>query len=156
MLTAISQFDLAIVGGGPAGSSAAITAARTGARTALFEARDFPRHRVCGEFVSAESLDLLAGLMQDAPEAAALFAKAPVINRTRFLFGGRVIEVEVSPAALSITRYDLDALLWCAAQQKGVEVHSNCEVTAIDGDGPFTLKNSAGSYTSKALIVAAG
>ena len=151
MPNAISQFDLAIIGGGPAGSSAAITAARMGAKVALFEARDFPRHKVCGEFVSAESLDLLAGLLQDAPETAALLARAPVIERTRLLFGGRVIEVEVSPAALSISRYDLDALLWNAAQRAGVEVRPNCEVTACDGDGPFTLQTSSGSLLREGL-----
>ena len=156
MLNSMHQFDLAIVGGGPAGAAAAITAARMGAKAVLFEARDFPRHRVCGEFVSAESLDLLFGLLRDAPEAAALFAKAPVINRTCLLFGGRVIEAAVSPAALSISRYDLDALLWDAAQSAGVEAHSNCEAIASDGDGPFALQTCAGSYTSRALIVAAG
>ncbi len=156
MLSAGSQFDLAIVGGGPAGSSAAITAARMGAEVALFEARDFPRHKVCGEFVSAESLDLLFGLTQNLPETATLFSKAPVINRSRFLFGRRVIDVKVAPAALSISRYDLDALLWSAAQRGGVEADSNCEVTAIDGDGPFLLQTSSGSYTSRALIIAAG
>ena len=103
---------------------------------------DFPRHKVCGEFVSAESLDLLAGLLQDVPETADLLAKAPVIDRTRLLFGGRMIEVKVAPAGLSISRYDLDALLWEAAERAGVDVHPNCEVTASDGDGPFTLQTS--------------
>jgi menaquinone-9 beta-reductase len=156
MLNPIPQFDLAIIGGGPAGTSAAIMAARRGAKVALFEARNFPRHKVCGEFVSAESLDLLTGLVQDVPETAELLARAPVIGRTRLLFGGRVIEVEVAPAGLSISRYDLDALLWNAAQRTGVEVRPNCEVTASDGDGPFTLETSAGTYTAKTLIVAAG
>jgi flavin-dependent dehydrogenase len=155
-MSAPAQFDLAIIGSGPAGSGAAITAARMGAKVALFEARDFPRYKVCGEFVSAESLDLLAGLTQDLTETATLFAKAPLINCARLFFGRRVIEVEVAPAGLSIPRYDLDALLWCAAQHAGAEVHSNCEVAAIDGDGPFALKTSSGSYTSKAVIVAAG
>ena len=151
-----SQFDLAIVGGGPAGSSAAITAARAGARVALFEARDFPRHKVCGEFVSAESLDLLAQLLGDTPGAVSGFASAPVIKRMRLLFGGRVIEVEISPAGLSIPRYILDALLWDAAQRAGVEVHSNCEITACNGEGPFILQNSSVSFVSKAVIIAAG
>jgi len=156
MLNANPQFDLAIIGGGPAGTSAAITAARMGAKVVLFEARDFPRHRVCGEFVSAESLDLLAGMLQNTPQAASVFANAPVIDRTRLLLGKRVIEAAVSPAALSISRYDLDAFLWDAAQSAGVEVHSNCEVIASDGDGPFTLQTSDGDHRSKALIVAAG
>ena len=156
MSAVAGQFDLAVVGAGPAGSSAAISAARMGANVALFEARDFPRHKVCGEFISAESLDLLAGLLQDVPETASLLANAPVIDRARLLLGERMIEAAVSPAGLSISRYDLDALLWVAAQRAGVEVHSICEVTASDGDGPFILQTSFGSYSTKALIVAAG
>jgi flavin-dependent dehydrogenase len=156
VLSAATQLDLAIIGGGPAGASAAITATRAGARVALFEARDFPRHKVCGEFVSAESLDLLAELLRDTPGAASVWASAPVIERMRLLFGERKIEVEVSPAGLSITRFDLDALLWDAAQRAGVEAHSNCEVTACGGEGPFSLQTSFGSYSAQAVVVAAG
>jgi menaquinone-9 beta-reductase len=156
MLNAPSQFDLAIVGAGPAGSACAITAARLGASVGLFEAKDFPRHRVCGEFISAESLDVFAGLVKDVPAAAKVFEAAPVIDRTRLLLGERVIASPVSPPALSISRYDLDALLWDASRRAGVATHSNCEALASDGDGPFTLRMSSGSITAKALIVAAG
>jgi menaquinone-9 beta-reductase len=85
-----------------------------------------------------------------------VWASAPVIERMRLLFGGRVIDVGISPAGLSITRYDLDALLWAAAQSAGVEAHSNREVTLCDGKGPFSLQTSSGSYTAKAVIVATG
>ncbi len=104
-----AQFDLAVVGAGPAGTSAAITAARHGARVGLFEAKDFPRHRVCGEFVSAESLDVLAALLQDVPAAGTLFENAPVIEQYAPLAGGRVIEIagsssrhSASPAMISM------------------------------------------------------
>jgi len=127
-----------------------------GAKVALFEARDFPRHKVCGEFVSAESLNLLAGLLGGTPNAAFVFTAAPVIRLTRLLFRERVIEVGISPPALSITRYHLDALLWDAAQVTGVQVHSNCEASVIDGDGPFRIQTASGNYWAKALIVAAG
>ncbi len=150
------QFDLAIVGAGPAGTSCAITASRLGARVVLFEAKDFPRHRVCGEFVSAESLDVLAGLLQHVPAAEELFRTAPAIHRMRLLLGERVIAAPVTPPALSISRYELDSLLWNAARRSGAETHPNCEVVGNDGDGPFTLQTSSGTFSAKALIVAAG
>jgi len=156
MLTPHPQFDVAIIGGGPAGSSAAITAARRGARVVLLEARDFPRHKVCGEFVSAEALDVLAALLQDKPSAKALFDGAPIIDRTRLLLGTRIIEAPVLPAALSLTRYDLDEHLWKAAQVAGVETRANCEVLASEGDGPFQLQTSSGLFSAQSLIVAAG
>ena len=56
-------YDLIIIGGGPAGTSAAIFAARLGASVLLLERGRFPRHKVCGEFVSAESLSLLRDLL---------------------------------------------------------------------------------------------
>src|ERR1700733_4135597 len=107
-LLASSQFDLAVIGAGPAGSSAAISAARQGARVLLLEARDFPRHKVCGEFVSAEALDVLTTLLGGALSANRLFESAPVIDRMRLLLGTRVLEAPVLPGGLSITRYDLD------------------------------------------------
>jgi len=59
----MSRYDLIVIGAGPGGSSAAILAARKGARVLLLERGAFPRHKVCGEFVSAESLDLLETLL---------------------------------------------------------------------------------------------
>lgn len=156
MLNATSQFDLAIIGGGPAGSSAAIAVARLGASVVLFEARNFPRHKVCGEFLSAEALDVLASLLQNLPTGRALLDSAPAIQRTRLFLGTRMIEASVSPSALSITRYDLDFQLWMAAEAAGVAALANCEVTASEGSGPFRLTTSGVSYSAKALIIAAG
>src|SRR5450631_2856516 len=110
------QFDLAIVGAGPAGTSCAITSARLGAKVALFEAKDFPRHRVCGEFVSAESLNVLASLLQEVPAARTLFQTAPAIRYTCLSLNERVIAAPLPAPALSISRYELDALLWEAAR----------------------------------------
>ncbi len=154
MLTA--DFDLAIVGAGPAGSSAAITAARLGARVVLLEARDFPRQKVCGEFVSAEALGVLTGLLRDLPSAKTMFERAPAIGRMRLLFGSRIVEASVSPPALSIPRYDLDWQMWEAAQHARVETRANWEVSASEGDGPFRLQAPSGEITARALIVAAG
>ena len=62
----LNAYDLIIIGGGPAGTSAAISAARAGASVLLLERGRFPRHKVCGEFVSAESLGLLDDLLDRA------------------------------------------------------------------------------------------
>ncbi|HEY1730553.1 MAG TPA: NAD(P)/FAD-dependent oxidoreductase [Terriglobales bacterium] len=157
MLTANHKtFDLAVVGAGPAGASSGITAARLGANVVLFEAKSFPRHKVCGEFVSAESLDVLVELFRDSESGRRLVDSAGVLRRARLFLGGRTIDAPVSPPAVSITRYDLDAALWESARLAGVEARSNCEVTSITGDGPFQLTTAAGSYFARALVIAAG
>jgi flavin-dependent dehydrogenase len=156
MLNADKPFDLAVIGAGPGGTAAAITAARLGARVLLLEAKDFPRHKVCGEFVSAESLDVLAELFRDSEPGLALLDSAPVLRRARLLLGRRTVEAPVSPASVSITRYDLDAALWEAAQLAGVETQARCELTALKGDGPFEAISSSGVYEARAVVIAAG
>lgn len=156
MLIARNHFDLAIVGGGPAGTSAAITAARAGANVLLVEARQFPRHKVCGEFVSAEALGVLRALLSHHPRPDALFSATPAIDRVRLLLGKRSIEATISPPALSIPRYVLDDSLWQAARQAAVDCRDNFEATAFEGNGPVTLRTTTAKITAKVLIVAAG
>ncbi len=156
MLTADKSFDLAVVGGGPAGTSTAITAARSGARVVLLEAAEFPRHKVCGEFVSAESLDVLSELLRDSPAGQALLESAPTLGRARLFLGNRMIEAPVSPAAVSISRYDLDAALWEAARAVGVEAYAHCEVTSLSGDGPFEATTAFCRCCAAAVVIAAG
>lgn len=152
----MSTTEVAVIGAGPAGSSAAITAARLGIRVTLLEAGSFPRQKVCGEFLSPEALDVAADLLRELPSADTVFRSAPVLDRMRLLLGGRTIEASIRPPALSVARYDLDALLWEAAVHAGVRAESNCEVRSIDGSGPFTLRTSHGVVTAAAVIVAAG
>ncbi len=151
-----SSFDLAIIGGGPAGASAAITAARMGASVALFDLGDFPRQKVCGEFVSAESLELLRDLLRDHPQAQKLFGDAPVISRARIFVSGSCLEAAINPPALSIPRYALDLSLWESAQQAGATAYKKCEVLSVEGNGPFTLATAQGIVSVKAVILCAG
>jgi menaquinone-9 beta-reductase len=148
------MYDLIVIGGGPAGTSAAIACARNGARVLLLERGRFPRQKVCGEFVSAESLDLLACLL--APQDERLLGDAVRISRARIFFDDRLIETPVHPPAASIPRLSLDAALWNSAERCGVEARQQVVVQSISGTGPFLVASSAGEFRSRALINAAG
>src|SRR6185295_11120078 len=56
------QYDVIIVGGGPAGTSAAITLAQSGIRVLVLESKHMPRHKLCGEFIAPECYPTLARL----------------------------------------------------------------------------------------------
>jgi flavin-dependent dehydrogenase len=161
--SASRAFDLAVIGGGPAGTSAAITAARTGARVLLLERGRLPRQRVCGEFVSSESLTLLAGLLeQTAPD---LLRQAIRIPEARLFFDGRALAAPVDPPAASIARFDLDFALWQAAEQCGVVTRTEMAVERIVRDDFFHLTTNAGEaqnmppknkFRARAVINATG
>ncbi len=47
------DFDVLIIGAGPAGSATAIHAGRAGLRVLLMDASAFPRDKVCGDSLSS-------------------------------------------------------------------------------------------------------
>ena len=147
-------FDLAVIGGGPAGASAAITAARAGARVLLLERGRLPRQRVCGEFVSAESLILLADLLQTS--APALLRDALRIPHTRLFFDGHSVPAPIDPPAASIARFDLDYALWQAAELAGVSARMDTTIENVEGHGPFMLRTLAEEFHAQAVINASG
>src|SRR3989440_1041813 len=55
----ITMFDVAVVGAGPAGATAALTLARRGLSVALLERDDLPRYKTCGGGLVARALALL-------------------------------------------------------------------------------------------------
>jgi glycine/D-amino acid oxidase-like deaminating enzyme len=55
-------YDVAIIGGGLAGLSAAIQFRRSGHSVLLVEKEAYPFHKVCGEYISMESAGYLSGL----------------------------------------------------------------------------------------------
>jgi len=149
----VPAFDVAIIGGGPAGSSTAITLARAGARVLLLERGRFPRHKVCGEFVSAESLALLASLVPETSSMAKLS-----IDHTCLFVDSRVVSATITPPAASIKRYDLDLALWNTARASGAECREQSDVTSVSRDEElFTLRDASGeSFTARCIVDATG
>ncbi|HEU5414087.1 MAG TPA: NAD(P)/FAD-dependent oxidoreductase [Candidatus Angelobacter sp.] len=146
-----ADYDLVIAGGGPAGSAAAITAARKGARVLLLEKGRFPRHKVCGEFVSPESLRLLTTLL-----GSDVFVNLPQITSARIFVDGRELTIAVSPPARSIPRYDLDASLLNAAKEAGATVREDTSVRLVLPGKLFTVTVEAATLKAKAVINASG
>jgi flavin-dependent dehydrogenase len=56
------MIDVAIIGGGISGLSMAIHCARAGLKTMILEKDEYPKHKVCGEYISNESKEYLIKL----------------------------------------------------------------------------------------------
>lgn len=131
------RYDLIVIGGGPAGAAAAITAARTGKRVLLLERGRVPRHKVCGEFISPEATGLLRDLL--GPTAETLLANAPRISRARLFIDGRILEAPIPEPALSLPRFQLDEALWTAALAAGAGCRAETQVDAVSESEDFEV-----------------
>lgn len=108
-----------VIGGGPAGAMAAIAARQTGADVRVFEKSAFPRHKVCGEFLSPG----IVALLQGAGCEDEFLALRPALIRTMELhFGPRVVRHTLPQAAYGLSRFALDRLLLDRAVTLGAEV----------------------------------
>jgi menaquinone-9 beta-reductase len=146
-----AQYDVIVAGAGPAGSACAITAARAGARVLLLEKDRFPRHKVCGEFVSPESLGLLEGLLGESKRA-----NYPAVNSARIFVDGKSLTLPVSPSAQTIPRFDLDLALFRAAQQAGAHAEEEAMIQQVQRSERFQVETANGKFTAKAVVNATG
>ncbi|MDB5252931.1 MAG: NAD(P)/FAD-dependent oxidoreductase [Flaviaesturariibacter sp.] len=116
--------DVAIIGGGLAGLSAAIRLRQQGHSVVLFEKETYPFHRVCGEYISEESRGYLESLGLPLGEM-----NLPHIDTLRLTApNGRVFEAGLPLGGFGISRHRLDALLAAEARALGVDVREGTKV----------------------------
>jgi flavin-dependent dehydrogenase len=131
------QFDVIVVGAGPAGSSLAARLGRRGIRVALLERKRFPRHKPCGEFMTPECLPALAdlGLADKLEELGARRVHGMRLCGHGAAAAGRYVPIGSARApvdhgyAVRRERFD-EALLDAARAYPSVEVF---EGTGVDG-----------------------
>ena len=116
-----------ILGGGPAGSAAAIMLARSGAAPELIERTTGPRDVVCGGFLG---WDALAALRQLGVDPWALGARP--IERLRLASARRTVEVRLPFRAAGLSRRTLDEALMAAAADAGAQVQRGSAARAVE------------------------
>jgi len=121
-----------VAGGGLAGSTAAIASLREGVDVVLYEPSRFPRHKVCGEFLSPGGAAVLRSLDLDSD----FFAAGPApVRRMMVRIGRAEKQGKLPETAWGLSRYSLDALLIQRAAALGAEVRR--ERAPSDLTGPL-------------------
>jgi flavin-dependent dehydrogenase len=134
----MSVFDALIIGAGPAGSTAARLLAKAGWSVAIVEKSEFPRRKVCGEFISATSLPLL---YDDDLRGEFLTNAGPDVRRVGLFTGGTALSSEMPRAEKSVAgwgralgRDRLDLLLSEAAARSGAKLWQPWKVAGLERD----------------------
>jgi flavin-dependent dehydrogenase len=144
-------YDAVVVGAGPAGSTMAYSLARQGWQVLLIERDHFPRHKVCGEFLSPEAQETLRSLGLYGHIAA--LHPVPLGGGQVTAHNGRRVEVNMPGEAWGISRYALDAVLASAAEASGVELWTGTTVTGWQqGDQNITIQLRKGQTASTAEV----
>jgi flavin-dependent dehydrogenase len=123
------RYDALIVGAGPAGCAAAGLLAQRGWSVALVEKTEFPRRKVCGEFISAATLNVL-----EACGVATSFraSAGPPVTRVGIYAGKTMLmSQEEQTWGWALGREHLDMLLRNAAQDAGAVLFQPAEVSAL-------------------------
>jgi flavin-dependent dehydrogenase len=130
MIETVRSAEILVIGGGLAGSMAAIELARAGRGVLLIEREACAHHKVCGEFLSAETLEYLnlAGVSPIALGAAP-------IGSVRLCAGRKTAVVELPFTALSLSRYVLDEAMLAAAANRGCNVIRGAAVERLAREG---------------------
>lgn len=148
-------FDVAVVGGGLAGSCAAILLAQSGIRVVLLEGAVVGRHKVCGEFLSPESR---VQLRQLEVLIALQHVGARNVTRARVCTSaqqGR--SIPLSGEGLAVSRATLDTVLWKRALEAGVDARDQSRVTRIEpSEGGFTLSTPQEEVHARFVLSATG
>lgn len=127
----VPDAELLVIGAGPGGCAAAITASRAGRSVVVVDRASFPRDKTCGDGLTTGALRWLEQL--DVP-LTALDASAPVSDVVLVSPSGRRIQLPLprdGEHARVMRRVDLDETLVAAARASGAMVIENAALTEL-------------------------
>ena len=146
-------FDVIIVGGGLAGLTSAIHLSKREKQVLLIEKNEYPKHKVCGEYISNEVLPYLNSLGVDPiSEGAKKITKVHIST-----IKSNLIKGELPLGGFGMSRYFLDDLLVKKARLNGVQIlKDNVDSINFKKESFTIVTKSSGVFQSKITIGAFG
>jgi flavin-dependent dehydrogenase len=145
--------DVVIIGGGLAGLMSGIHLSKLGIKVVIIEKNDFPKHKVCGEYISNEVLPYFNWLGIEIRDL-----KPSKITKMEFsTSSGRAISSDLPLGGFGISRYELDYYLSIKAIQNGCQIIQDTatDIQFIDDEFFVTTLDNL-KLKSKILIGAFG
>ncbi len=154
----VEYVDVVVVGAGPAGAAAAITATARGLRVVCVDKAHFPRDKTCGDGLTANALRLLEQLGLSAADLAGaepMFVRETVLVSPSSRRAHLPLPANGAHAAV-VSRRRLDAALVAVARRRGVDIREGCAIEEVKQDArAVQLTLADGSVLDAAHVIAA-
>lgn len=156
----VYEYDIIIVGGGPSGTTCALTLRNAGLKVAIIDKSTFPRNKVCGELMHRKAVDTLTSILPEFKETFKQFPKTTVLKKTIMHYKNQDVVYQWNSESYTCPRYYFDEFLINYVKQTSTTVfHFNITpekyITTNDGI-EIHLKNNKDLFKCKLLIGADG
>jgi len=146
-----NETDITIVGGGLAGLTAAIHLSKIGLKVVLIEKNEYPKHKVCGEYISNEVLPYFNWLSLNISEL-----NPSIISKLEFsTVSGELIHCELPLGGFGISRFAFDAFLYKKAIESGCEVIQETVENIVFENDNFTITTSSNRVLNSKIVIGA-
>lgn len=144
----MNTYDLIIIGGGLAGLTSAIHLSKEGFQVMVIEKDEYPKHKVCGEYVSNEVLPYLEKLGIQIKETTADKIDRLALSDRK----GNLVELNLPLGGFGMSRYALDNLLYKKAKSNGVHFKFEAVTSIHFADNQFRITTNQKEFYSKIAI----
>lgn len=153
-------FDIAIIGAGPSGCSAALTLRNSSCSVGLFEKSEFPRNKICGDGLCDRSVNTLKAINPSYLEEFLSTQKSMCIRNTELIYKNRSYTIDFKNFGYTCKRQEFDIFLFSLVQRDGksVTVFQNCGIRTVERhDDVLVLTAENGDvFGAKMVLVCTG
>ncbi|MGK0390902.1 MAG: flavin-dependent dehydrogenase, partial [Maribacter sp.] len=143
------SYNVIIVGGGLAGLTSAVHLSKKGLSVLLIEKNEYPKHKVCGEYISNEVLPYLKVLDFNPFD----YGAKKIVDFTLSTPQSRSVNIKLPSGGFSISRYCIDWELSKKAKKYGAEIlHVNVTDIQFKNDQFEVFTNQNKQYQSEIVI----